>query len=410
MPPSLIDYNTTGYYVLGTASNIGTTAASATPTPTKVVKKTADPTITYTLTRVSVTKPLFDDPQPALDEKMSITTLATSPITSMSVSPTGKLLYVVLTDKAGTTSVSIIPFKRDTTVNASLTDAKSLTNYVKTKGTTLTWSKDGDYIIIEASEQIISYNIKTGTRVILLEKSELTADNKEPVWDQTQTGIVLIKKTQGTLTNTYEIVDLTYNGNPITSQIPLITLDGQPTHIWSDSDSNIPRYIVSTKSGTYFIGKLYDVKSSDYVVTTANDTVGTLTQTHLTNDFSSIKFSTEELTTEPLHVTTKHYLVFLDSKNTRLMVFIYNKRIADTASILGETTLYENKAGLTAPFTIVNGNYIGTIANNALLAVDPTGENVITLQSDTKTYTLGQNDTALLFTNSAKTLLFRVLR
>lgn len=412
------DYNTTGYYVLTTLPLVSasTTAktttlvatASLTPTPTKT--KTKEATMTYTLTRIYVTKPLFDDPQPVLDEKMTLTTLSATPITSISASPTGKLLLVTLTDKAGGKSISLVPFKRNTTINVNLTDSKSLTSYNKMKGTVLSWSKNGDYIIIETPEQIISYNVKAGTRVILAEKAELLPSSNSLAWNLTDTGIVVLRKSAGTKTNAFEVSDISYNGNPLTTQLPTLSFDVQPTKIWSFSTLDTPRYVIASKTGTYLIGKLYDAKTSDHEITLASNTVGSAGIEHFNNDYSKIKISEEELLTAPMIWADKQLVAFTEGKSLKLTLFIYNKRIADKQTILGRKELYSGKNVLNTISSIAHATYISAHTDNTLLVSDTTGENIITLQTGISTFTLGQNDTALLFTNEEKMLMFKVLR
>lgn len=405
---ALLDYNTTGYYILSAATE-STADASATPTPTKAKAK-AEPTLTYTLSRIYVTKPLFDDPHPVLDERMTITTLSASPITSISVSPTGKILFATLTDKSGNKSVSLIPFKRNTTVNANLTDTKSLTNYAKEKSTRFSWSQDGDYLVIETPTQIISYNVKAGTRVILMEKSEVQSKDNPLIWSLTDTGIVVIKKTQGTLTNTYEIIDITYNGNPLSTQLPTIALDSNPTYIWSYSTTDTPRFIVSTKTGTFYIGKLFDAKSSDVDITLSSEKIGDVTLQHFGNDFSRFTLSQEEIVTKPMHSEEKQLLAFTENKDRKLVAFYYNKRIADRLTVLGRQEILTTDKQIEAPSPLANSTYIATKQGTLLIASDTTGENIMTLQSDVKTFTIGANDIAILFTDDASKLWFSVLR
>lgn len=405
------DLNSTGYYILSTAELVteGAATETTTPTPTKEKAK-QEPTNSYVLTRIYVTKPLFDDPHPVLDEKMTITTLAATPISSISISPTGKLLLVTLADKAGNKSISLVPFKRNSTVNANLTDAKSLTSYNKMKGTTLQWSENGDYIIVDTPDQIISYNVKAGTRVILAEKSELTANGEKMIWNMTESGIAIIRKLTGTKTNTYEINDISYNGNPLTTQLPTLQFEQTPTNIWSFSTDDTPRFLVTTKNGTYLIGKLYDAKESDYSITLTQEKIGEITIEHFSEDYSRIKISEEEITVPPIFVNDKHMLAFTENKGTRLILFVYNKRSADKLSKLGRTELFSAKDSLSELTPLALASYIAAKSADTLIVSDTTGENVLTFQTGLKTFVLGQNDTALMFTDQNNKLFFRVIR
>lgn len=405
------DSNSTGYYILSTAELVteGAAAETTTPTPTKEKAK-QEPTNSYVLTRIYVTKPLFDDPHPVLDEKMTITTLAATPISSISISPTGKLLLVTLADKAGNKSISLVPFKRNSTVNANLTDAKSLTSYNKMKGTTLQWSENGDYIIVDTPDQIISYNVKAGTRVILAEKSELTANGEKMIWNMTESGIAIIRKLTGTKTNTYEINDISYNGNPLTTQLPTLQFEQTPTNIWSFSTDDTPRFLVTTKNGSYLIGKLYDAKESDYSITLTQEKIGEITIEHFSEDYSRIKISEEEITVPPIFVNDKHMLAFTENKGTRLILFVYNKRSADKLSKLGRTELFSAKDSLSELTPLALASYIAAKTADTLIVSDTTGENVLSFQTGLKTFVLGQNDTALMFTDQNNKLFFRVIR
>ena len=407
------DSNSTGYYVLSSAELVteGTTSEAATPTPTPTKEKAKqEPTNSYVLTRIYVTKPLFDDPHPVLDEKMTITTLAATPISSISVSPTGKLLLVTLTDKTGNKSISLVPFKRNSSVNANLTDAKSLTSYNKMKGTTLKWSENGDYIIVDTPDQIISYNVKAGTRVILAEKSELTANGEKMIWNMTESGIAIIRKLSGTKTNTYEINDVSYNGNPLTTQLPTLQFEQPPTNIWSFSTDDTPRFLVTTKTASYLVGKLYDAKESDYSITLTQEKIGDITIEHFAEDYSRIKISSEEITVPPIFINEKHMLSFTENKGTHLVLFIYNKRSADKLTKLGRTELFSAKDSLSAITPLALASYIAAKSADTLIVSDTTGENVLTFQTGLQTFVLGQNDTALMFTDQKNILYFRVIR
>ncbi|MCC7303886.1 PEGA domain-containing protein [bacterium] len=401
---SILDSNSTGYYILSDATN-GPTTIEESPTP---AKNTTRGTATYTLSKIYVTKPLFDDPHPVLDEKMTITALSATPISAISVSPTGKILYVTLTDKSGNKSISLIPFKRNTTVNANLTDARSLTNYAKDKSTKFSWSKDGDYLIVETDTQIISYNVKAGTRVILMEKSE--TQNTQLIWNLTDTGIVVIKRTQGTSTNTYEIVDISYNGNPLSAQLPTVTIDSAPTRIWSYSTSDTPRFIIATNTGTYLLGKLYDAKSSDMEITLTNEKIADIAIEHFGEDFSRVKISSEEILLKPMYSEEKNLFSFTENKNQNLIVFYYNKRIADHLTLLGRKQIYISDHALEAPTSLADSAYVATKQEATLRVTDTTGENSMIIQSNIKTFSVGPNDIAILFTDDSSKLWFSVLR
>lgn len=407
----LIATTTTGYYILTKQQQLfagETTETTGSPTPTST--QATQTTITYTLGRVHVTKPLFDTARPAIDEKMTITTFSATPITSISISPTGKLLYVVLTDKEGESSVSLIPFKKETTVNANLTDVRALTNYKRAKNTTLTWSDNGDYLIIETPTQIISYNVKSGSRVILAEKSEFASSGEKVIWSMTNTGIVLIKKAQGTATNTYEIVDISFNGNPLETQLPTLSFDKKPTHIWSFSETDAPRFIVATTAGTFVVGRIFDAKSADYDITLNSTAVDGVEIQHFTNDFSKFQISDKEITQKPLAITGKHLLAFFEDKNQTLFLFAYNKRTADKSTVLGKNKLLTQEQGFTELQSLAHGAYFLSKHENALIATDQTGENSITLQENVTSFALALNDSAILFTDDTRTLWFRPLR
>lgn len=402
------DHNKTGFYLLSKAETVPT-STTATPTTTKTPPK-QDSTATYLLTRISVTKPIFDDPKPTLDETMTITSLAATPITGISVSPTGKLFLVTVSDKTGQKSLALLPFKQGTTVNANLATSKTLTNYVRAEKTTLTWTENGDYLLIENLSQIISYNVRYGSRVILAEKSELADKNSPLIWSITSTGIVSIHKAPGTKTDTYEITDVSYNGNPLATLFPLLTLDSAPTSIWSYSTTEHSRYIVATKKGTYLLGALYDAKATEYLVTLSDKSLDTTPIAQLGDDFSSIKLSDTAISARPLLIESKHMIVFLEQNNLSLLQFTYNKRIADQAAKLGRTVLLQQDKPLKDPRSLINGSYIAVLSGDNLFAVDLEGDNLVPLQQSIQSYTLGQNDTGLLFTNDTKKLLFRILR
>jgi len=407
-----VDYNSTGYYVLEIASAKTTVEATSTisPTPTKAPAKNSS-TLTYTLTKISMTKPLFDDPHPVLNEKMTITALSATPITSILVSPTGKMLLITTTDKNKIKSISVVPFKRDSTINANLTDSKALTNYAKASGVAISWSKNGDYLILDTPEQIISYNVKSGARGILAEKPELVTKGDALTWNTTDNGIVYIRRAAGTRANSFEVMDISYNGNPLTTQLPLIELDSPPTKIWSYSTTDTPLFAIATKKGSYLVGLLYTQKSGELQITQADISVADIDIDHFGEDFSKILLSSEELISTPLLIPEKHTISFTEQKGTILTLFTYNKHIADKSTKLGKTTLIEgDNTLLTPPESLIAGAYVTTLNGESLLAVDTAGDNLITLQSDIKTYTYGQNDTALLFTNADNHLFFRVLR
>jgi len=396
------DFNDTGYYILD--------KVTVAQTPTKTTGTKPEPTSTYLLTRAYVTKPLFDDPKPVLDETMALSSLTATPITAISVSPTGKLVMVTTTDKSGIRTITLVPFRQGSNVNVNLATAKTLTSYARAQKTSIQWTDNGDYLLVETPLQLIAYNVKSGNRSILAEKQELTESGGPLVWSETETGIVSIKKTAGTKTNTYEITDISFNGNPLATALPMLTFDTPPTKIWSISSEDYPRYIVATKKGTYLIGALFDTKSSDYEITRSAKEIAGSSILHLGTDFSLVKISDQEVTTPPIFIESKFLVAFFEQNTRRVVQFTFNKRIADHQTVLGRTIVLEQEKQLTRLAPLVEGAYLTVIADNILYAVDLAGDNLVPLQQEIETYTLGQNDMGILFTNNKQELLFRVLR
>lgn len=402
-----------GYLVLSqlpmasaTASPTGTVSITPSPTTTPVPGSTS---VSYTITNITVTKPFFEDPQPALDEKMTVTTTYSNQIADFSVSPTGKFILVTtLNSVTKTKALSLVPFKKGTTISLSLTENKTLSYYAQEKNTTISWSQDGDYVIIETNSQIISYNVKSGTKIILYEKGESTGAPKV-IWNKTPTGIAVLRKVQGSLTETYELLTISNNSNPVTSQIPLLNLE-EPTSIWDISTTSPSLFIIATKKGSYLFGQLYDQKTGDLEITlTSTEIAGSPVQ-QLNDDFSLITLTNTEITEKPEILIKKYAVVFLAPDKKSIQLFTYNKKTSDTITSLGKSIMYASDMPLTIENTFADDFYIGFTQEGKFFCTDNTGKNIYELTNSYKNSNFGQNDSALLFTDKSGNILFRVIR
>lgn len=402
-PKDLVDSNETGYYLLEEQIAEATTA---TTTPTNAAVKN---TRTYLLTHVSITKPFFDDPKAALDETMTITTLSSTPITDISVSPTGKLILAKLTDASGASSLSLIPFKKGTSVNANLADTKMLTFYQKDTNTQITWSGDGDYILVETPTQVISYNTKTATRLIILEKSELQLDKDTVVWNMNKSGISIAKKAQGSDLNTFELQEISYNGNPLSITVPTVQLPEIPKRIWSFGTQQRPIFVISTKAGTYVFGKLFDPKVGELDITLASTKIGETEISHFSEDFSLIQISSLAAS-NILYSADKHSFIIITEDKKQAEIFTINRRAADHLTELGNQSLLKSEQPLDFTYFTEDGFYFIYTKERNLFATDITGQNTYTLQSGVTSPVPGQGDSAMLYLGDDKNLYFKILR
>jgi hypothetical protein len=399
----LTDHNAFGYYVLSPVIQ------NQTQTPTVKTTKAKEPTNTHLLTHVTTVKPLFDDPQPSTDETMTLQTLTATPITAIAMSPTGKQCLVTTTDKAGALSIALIPFRKGSTVNINLSNNVVLTNYLQDKTTTIKWSISGDFIIIETAKQIISYNVKTGARVILLEKTEIQSKNTV-VWRMGKNGIVTLRLIQGSQSPNYEIAETTYSGNPLSISFPTILFEDQPRAIWNLSTQNQTVFAISTAKGSYLVGKLYAQKTGDLDISLLSEKVGDLTIQQIKDDYSIIKFSNETITEEPHLLALKYGIAFLENGNKNVVLFTFNKRVADTQSVLGRTTVIKEENVIDSLSSFATDSYLLYVTNKTVKVADNWGLNFYTLQENVVTYEYSQNSTALLTYNADSSVQFRVLR
>jgi hypothetical protein len=385
--------NDTGYYVLNekTNKNVGTPK-------------------TYTITRYHIVKPLFDQAQVATDESMNITALSTTPIIDFTVSDTGKHFLITYGDQTTSLSTALISFKKGSNVNLNLSSNAVLTTYAQDKNNKLYWSQNGDYILVETQRQLISYNIKTGTRVILTEKN--TTKNAPPlIWTQQNDGITVLRSIVGEKTPLYEIIDISYNGNPMPTTYPSLLLEEvQPKNIWTIGDKEQPMIIVSTDKGSYLLGKLFNNKISNLVLNSTSEIIDELPITHFQDNYSLIPFTKHSITTKPIFSPLHHAVFYKDNEHKRVLAFTFNKRPHEQLLQLGEHEIIRVEEKIHTLSMLNSEAYLLLISENDLIAADVEGQNTYILNTEANSIYLAPDDSALLIKHADNALSFRIIR
>jgi hypothetical protein len=388
-----------GYYIITKAPL---------PTPTVTSKTTKDPQTTVILTHVTTSKPLFDDPIVSYDEKMTLTHLTATPLTGIKASANGKYFLISFTDKSKAKAVALIPFKTGTTVHINLAANTVLTNYLQDSKSSIYWAKDPDYLIIETNSQLISYHLKTGTRIILMEKDGATSKN---IWSFSKQGLFLVKTLAGTAAPTFSITLVGYNGTPVSLAVPSLTLDNEPQNIWDLSTDTATVLVLTTKKETFLLGQLYAQKSNDYVLTTASEKLNETTPiTQYADSYSLIKIAAMPTTQAPLHLTLRHSIVFLSADAKEIFYYTYNHRTVDWQAKLGILSLVKSDTTMGSLSTHSTDSYVAYITGKSLRTVDITGTNSYELSADCSSYALATAQTSIFLVNSQKDIKFRVLR
>lgn len=395
--------NESGLYLLASAdasTSAVVVTGTATPKPTTPAEKS------YTLTKFTVTKNFFDPPKPSALEKVTLTLEAGLTISSYSVSPTGKSVLIVMQNAKGQKTTAIISFKNGDTIKVSQFLTQPLDSYIDEKDTKVTWAKNADYIVVETSSQVITFNIKTATRIILFDKP---ISSKTFVWNTTDTGVVIVKNEQEDSLE-YDVEQISFNGNAIESVIQKASLPEKPLNIWANTTDNKTVIVVSAEKGTYLFGNFYDNRVGEYEVTSSSTKIDNRDIQSLGKNLVLIKIHDAKVT-QVQFVTSRFMISYTDNQAKNLYTYTYNKRAAEHYVTLGEKTLISNnETELRSQKWIFSANYLIFESNRNLWAIDYTGTNLYQLQEGVNIPTFFLEDSTLLYKGDDSKIYFKTMR
>ncbi len=368
-----------------------------------VLKNNTDDPRKIFLTRFFVTHPIFDIPRPGTPETMTIEIPSSLTIKDIQFSPLGKNFLLSLQDKTERVRVYTLTFTADKSEKL-LTSQQQLDSYANTIGSKLKWATNPDFVIIETLNQVISYNIKTGSRIILIEKQS-TIDS---LWSMTNQGIVFISTEDEK--DSYSMHQMSFNGNSIqTPSMKKFFLPATPKAIWAESEGNKIATVVSTDQGSYLLGNMFENRNSEYEITSNNTLLSGIAIENHSIGGSSIKIADTGIT-DVSFFGSKFFVSFLSAKQTSFSLFIYNKRAAEHYIDLGSRILIKSDTVITPFQWLSNGGYFAYSQNDSLRLIDISGENNYSIQPGVKDPQFFFDDTTAIYQGNDRNLYFKSLR
>jgi len=367
----------------------------------------------YELKKITTSKIFLDDPEVDIKEPMFLNISEETEITGMNINKQGTSILINIKNTSGNTSVALITYKEGSTKDLDKLSIKSLNHYVNNPNNIIHWTPNPEYLLVETKTQIISYNITTGTRIILLEKDNILENETNYLWDATENGILVLEHTEkkGKKEDLFfKFRYLSYSGTPLELELPQFSLDSLPTNLWAQITEQSIISIVSTKKQSHLIGKLYSSKTGEYSITSGNSIVGTKKIINLENGFSQIIISNTPITSRPLFLQNKHTVAFLQNEDRKLTLFSYNKRAANAMSILGTTELINSETTINNTSKLLTEHYVSYVKDKEFTISDFTGENIYMVESNVLDIVFSKNDAAMLFITTENALYFRVLQ
>jgi hypothetical protein len=405
----IIFSNESGVYRLSAVENPETTPTAAPQTTSKV----------YRLTHFTVQTSFFEPPKPLTEEQMDIDLPANYKITDFSASPTGKNILIFYQNEKEQKFVHQVAFVRGKKELIIPGATAILDTYIREADNKLAWSPNADYILIETKTQLISYNIKTGARIILFEKPATEAQNF--IWNTYQEGIILVRKTPVQASSsptpsfltegvTYDIDQISFNGNLLDAKFTKIPVNGEPTAVWIHAQTDLAMIVLVTDKGSYLIGNVYENRVGEYEVTSNSTTVADKEIVKITQNIVSININNNPVKNVQF-VPDKFMLSYTDSSEKNLYVFTFNKRSAEHYINLGEKNVVANSNTEIRPQDwAFNSHYILYESDKKLFAVDFLGNNVYQLQHGVNKPAFYNDKSTIVYLGDDGKFYFKVLR
>lgn len=361
----------------------------------------------YELIKLIPSRILFDTPKVNFDDKMQITLPEGYVLNSIIPSKNGKFILIKGATKDNKGFADIIQYRKGSDYKVTLSHS-SLSYYFSQKDTKISWTDSNDYLLIETSTQIISYNQRTKARIILLEKEE-----SDSIWSEFTEGIatLIISPNQDKnkpLEKVYDLALISFNGNSIDSKITSISLTEPPLFLKVERLNNKTYMVISQKSGSVLIGELYLSQPSDLEISGVSEKLENVPITKIDEDVQQIPIS--ELPVKSVIFDVGNFQIFFSgTEETEITSFSFNRRLGDTNRFLGTKSLFETNTKEKVELLIYN-KYLFFISQKTLYAVDSDASNLYTIASDTTEPVFELNDSVVLFTNTQKELHMRILR
>jgi len=356
-----------------------------------------------TLTHYFVFRQLFDIPRPATPETMTLSIPSGYTFTKITTAPQGKNILLELTNTTTKkSSLYIVAFRANQT--ETITQSQSILEaYTNQKDFSIEWTNNPDFLLIDSKTQIISYNIRTGARIILQEKP-----SEGMIWTHTNQGIVWI--TRSNVANTYSISQVSFNGSSIlTPSLSSFTLASEPEQMWAESENDRITVIISTETGSYLLGNMFENKNAEYEINSNSTQILDLPITSVATGGALVRF-TETPVSEIFFYSSKYYFAYLNTDKTMVSMFTYNKRAAEHYIKLGANTLVSGEEQIVGQKWAFGGVYFAYTQNNNLQLTDISGVNTYSVQYGVHSPEFFYDDTALIYQGDNHNLYFKALR
>jgi hypothetical protein len=405
----MIFSNESGVYVLAPAET------SITPTPTTTPVATQNQVL-YSITRYTVQRNFFEPAKPASREKAFLEIPKDWSIQNFTLSPTGKSILVTVLNTKGQKSAVIVPFTITKVEKIVPLSNVQLDIYVDQKENTLSWAKNADYLIIESKTQVISYNIKTGARIILFDK---LVKSDTFIWAMTEQGVIIVKSASdrnvptpsplpsGTL---YTVEQISFNGNEIESDIGYISLPTVPLEVTAFNVADKTVIVLSGREGSYLVGNMYDNRVGEYEITNATEKIGENSIVSQGEGISMIKVS--DTLIEDVRFVAERFLISFTSESKKdLYTYTYNKRAAEHYVELGKRELItNNEVPIESIKWIFNSHYLLFTSSRNMWAIDYVGSNLYQLQNGVSSPAFYLEDSTLIYKGDDSNLYFKIIR
>lgn len=297
---------------------------------------------------------------------------------SLLVSPSAQYITLVYkyTEEGKTlTKMQLFNTQQTETSGSKLSLEKFIPN-----GYTLTWSKSENYLILESSSDILSYNISNGAKYLLYKKSP----KEKIVWTtDSQSNLYYTQKASDESGKYQTLEKINLDGTNSSTLIPRIYYREETKYIEEIRKKeldNIP--FTNAPQNTRFIGEITNIDIDQ-------STKGIFIST----DHSSYWYVTDidkYIIVNPYKTTLIQYskakksFIFLDEANKYLGTFTFAKEASDPVAKLGPKVIVNN---LTVVDNIkwISSNNITYRSENQINIIDKDGDNKYTIETNSPT-------------------------
>ncbi|WKZ29736.1 MAG: PEGA domain-containing protein [Candidatus Dojkabacteria bacterium] len=410
--------NESGVYILSPSSSDATAITTQTPGTTVTPVPTAQSPAQqlYSITKYIVQRSFFEPPKPATRERAFIEVPQGWSIDDFTLSPTGKSILVTIANARGQKSASIVTFSTTKVEKIIPFSNVQLDIYIDEDDSILKWAKNSDYLLIESKSQVISYNIKTGARIILFDK---LSRFDTFIWAMTDDGVIIVKNAldqnlptpsplpEGTH---YSVEQISFNGNEIESDIKYVSLPTAPKEVSAVNLSDKTIIVLAGIDGSYLVGNMYDNRVGEYEITNATQKLGETPIISQGEGISMLKIS-DNFVDDVLFVTERFLVSYTSESKKDLYTFTYNKRAAEHYIELGKRELItNNEVPIESIKWIFNSHYLLFTSDRNMWAIDYIGSNLYQLQSGVANPSFYLEDSTFIYRGDDSNLYFKIIR